>query len=105
MFAVPAPRARDPGLKSARPAVTRCGGGHRGTARSRTKRRGITGVGMVPARRQGRNEMSGMKELVKGTDRYRHYVNGEWVLSTVKEWLEVENPATGDVIAGPADVP
>ncbi|MCB1497705.1 MAG: aldehyde dehydrogenase [Bauldia sp.] len=43
--------------------------------------------------------MSGMKELVKGTDRYRHYVNGEWVLSTVKEWLEVENPATGDVIA------
>ena len=39
--------------------------------------------------------MPAMKELVKGTDRYRHYINGEWELSTVKEWLEVENPATG----------
>jgi lactaldehyde dehydrogenase/glycolaldehyde dehydrogenase len=43
--------------------------------------------------------MSAMKELVKGTHRYRHYINGEWVDSTVKEWIEVENPATGDVIA------
>ena len=40
-----------------------------------------------------------MKELVKGTDRYRHFINGEWVDSTVKEWLEVENPATEEVIA------
>ncbi|MEO8883287.1 MAG: aldehyde dehydrogenase [Devosia sp.] len=43
--------------------------------------------------------MAAMKELVKGTNRYRHYINGEWVDSTVKEWLEVENPATGAVIA------
>ena len=43
--------------------------------------------------------MPAMKELVKGTDRYRHYINGAWVDSTVKEWMEVENPATGEVIA------
>lgn len=43
--------------------------------------------------------MSAMKELVKGTDRYRHYIDGQWVDSTVKEWLEVENPATGAIIA------
>jgi lactaldehyde dehydrogenase/glycolaldehyde dehydrogenase len=40
-----------------------------------------------------------MKELVKGTDRYRHFIGGEWVDSTLKEWIEVENPATGAVIA------
>ena len=43
--------------------------------------------------------MPSMKDLVKGTDRYRHYINGEWVDSTAKEWIEVENPATGAVIA------
>ncbi|WP_198019263.1 aldehyde dehydrogenase [Mesorhizobium sp. LNHC229A00] len=43
--------------------------------------------------------MPAMKELVKGTDRYRHYINGEWVDSTIKEWIEVENPATQAVIA------
>ena len=43
--------------------------------------------------------MAAMKDIVKGTDRYRHYINGEWVDSTVKEWIEVENPATGAVIA------
>lgn len=43
--------------------------------------------------------MTAMKELVKGTDRYRHYINGAWVDSTIKEWLEVENPATGETIA------
>ncbi len=43
--------------------------------------------------------MPAMKQLVKGTDRYRHYINGQWVDSTVKEWIEVENPATGAVIA------
>ena len=43
--------------------------------------------------------MPAMKELVKGTDRYRHFINGEWVDSTVKEWIEVENPATQAVIA------
>lgn len=43
--------------------------------------------------------MASMKEIVKGTDRYRHYINGEWVDSSIKEWVEVENPATGAVIA------
>jgi lactaldehyde dehydrogenase / glycolaldehyde dehydrogenase len=43
--------------------------------------------------------MSAMKELVKGADRYCHFINGGWEPSTVKEWLEVENPATGEIIA------
>lgn len=43
--------------------------------------------------------MPAMKELVKGTDRYRHYIDGEWIDSTVKQWIEVENPATGAIIA------
>ena len=43
--------------------------------------------------------MPAMKELVKGTDRYRHYINGEWIDSTTKQWIEVENPATGATIA------
>lgn len=43
--------------------------------------------------------MSAMKELIKGTDRYRHFINGEWEDSTLREWLEVENPATGRTIA------
>ena len=43
--------------------------------------------------------MPGMKDLVKGTDRYRNFIGGQWVDSTIKEWLEVENPATGQVIA------
>ena len=43
--------------------------------------------------------MASMKEIVKGTDRYRNYINGEWVDSSIKEWIEVENPATGAVIA------
>ena len=43
--------------------------------------------------------MQAMKELVKGSDRYRHFIDGEWVDSTVKEWIEVENPATEEIIA------
>jgi lactaldehyde dehydrogenase/glycolaldehyde dehydrogenase len=43
--------------------------------------------------------MPAMKELVKGTDRYRQFIGGQWVDSTIKEWIEVENPATGAVIA------
>jgi lactaldehyde dehydrogenase/glycolaldehyde dehydrogenase len=43
--------------------------------------------------------MPAMKELVNGVNRYRHFINGQWVDSTVKEWIEVENPATGAVIA------
>ena len=43
--------------------------------------------------------MPAMKDLVKGTDRYRHFIGGDWVDSSAKEWLEVENPATGATIA------
>jgi lactaldehyde dehydrogenase/glycolaldehyde dehydrogenase len=43
--------------------------------------------------------MPAMKELVKGTDRYRQFIGGQWVDSTVREWIDVENPATGAVIA------
>ncbi len=43
--------------------------------------------------------MPGMKDLVKGTDRYRNFIGGQWVESTLKEWIEVENPATGQIIA------
>ncbi len=43
--------------------------------------------------------MLATKELVNGVPRYRHFINGQWVDSTVKEWIEVENPATGQVIA------
>ena len=43
--------------------------------------------------------MPAMKDLVKGTDRYRHFIGGAWVDSTLKEWIEVENPATGETIA------
>ena len=42
--------------------------------------------------------MPGMKDLVKGTDRYRNYIGGQWVESTLKEWIEVENPATEETI-------
>ncbi len=38
--------------------------------------------------------MPAMKELVKGTDRYRHYINGQWVDSTIKEWIDVEKSAS-----------
>src|SRR6185503_15767315 len=43
--------------------------------------------------------MPAMKHLVKGVSRYRHFINGQWVDSTVKEWIDVENPATGAIIA------
>ena len=43
--------------------------------------------------------MPAMKENREGVDRYRHFINGQWVDSTVKEWIEVENPATGEIIA------
>ncbi|MBL8577675.1 MAG: aldehyde dehydrogenase family protein [Mesorhizobium sp.] len=43
--------------------------------------------------------MPAMKELVKGVDRYKHFIGGQWVESTVKEWIDVENPATEQVIA------
>src|SRR5689334_10783011 len=43
--------------------------------------------------------MVAMKDLVNGTPRYRHFINNDWVDSTKKEWIEVENPATGETIA------
>ena len=43
--------------------------------------------------------MAVMKDLVAGIPRYRHFINGQWVDSTGKEFLEVENPATQEIIA------
>lgn len=43
--------------------------------------------------------MPAMKDIVNGVDRYRHFIGGQWVDSTVKEWIPVENPATGAIIA------
>jgi lactaldehyde dehydrogenase/glycolaldehyde dehydrogenase len=43
--------------------------------------------------------MTTMKEKFAGIDRYRHFINGEWTDSTAREWIEVENPATGAIIA------
>jgi lactaldehyde dehydrogenase/glycolaldehyde dehydrogenase len=43
--------------------------------------------------------MPAMKDMVNNVPRYRHFINGQWTDSTVKEWIEVENPATGAVIA------
>ena len=33
--------------------------------------------------------MPAMKEKFAGVDRYRHFINGQWVDSTAKEWIEV----------------
>lgn len=43
--------------------------------------------------------MPAMKDIVNGVSRYRHFINGQWTESTVREWIEVENPATGAIIA------
>ncbi len=43
--------------------------------------------------------MAVMKDLVAGIPRYRHFINGQWADSTGKEFLEVENPATQEIIA------
>lgn len=43
--------------------------------------------------------MPAMKDIVNGVERYRHFINGQWVDSTVKDWIAVENPATGAIIA------
>lgn len=43
--------------------------------------------------------MPAMKDIVNGVSRYRHFINGQWSDSTVKEWMEVESPATGAIIA------
>lgn len=43
--------------------------------------------------------MPAMKEIVAGVPRYRHFINGQWVDSTGKEIIDVENPATQEIIA------
>jgi lactaldehyde dehydrogenase/glycolaldehyde dehydrogenase len=43
--------------------------------------------------------MASMKETFGGIDRYRHFINGDWVASTGKDFIAVENPATEAVIA------
>jgi lactaldehyde dehydrogenase/glycolaldehyde dehydrogenase len=43
--------------------------------------------------------MPAMKDLVNGLPRYRHFIDGQWTDSSAKEWIGVENPATGEVIA------
>jgi lactaldehyde dehydrogenase/glycolaldehyde dehydrogenase len=43
--------------------------------------------------------MPAMKELVAGVPRYRHFINGQWADSTGKESIEVENPATEEIVA------
>ncbi|MGE0119289.1 MAG: aldehyde dehydrogenase [Dongiaceae bacterium] len=43
--------------------------------------------------------MPAMKEIVAGVPRYRHFIGGQWVDSTGKDVIEVENPATQEVIA------
>jgi lactaldehyde dehydrogenase / glycolaldehyde dehydrogenase len=40
-----------------------------------------------------------MKARVAGVDRYCHFINGQWVASTSKEFIRVENPATEEIIA------
>jgi lactaldehyde dehydrogenase/glycolaldehyde dehydrogenase len=43
--------------------------------------------------------MPAMKEQVGGLWRYRQFIGGEWVDSTTRELIEVENPATEEMIA------
>ncbi len=43
--------------------------------------------------------MPAMKEIVAGVPRYRHFIDGQWVDSTGKDIIEVENPATQEIIA------
>jgi len=43
--------------------------------------------------------MPAMKELVAGLPRYRHFIDGQWVDSTGRELIEVENPATQEIVA------
>jgi lactaldehyde dehydrogenase / glycolaldehyde dehydrogenase len=47
----------------------------------------------------GRDGMAAMKAKVSGIDRYRHFINGQWVPSTGKEFICVENPATQEIFA------
>ena len=43
--------------------------------------------------------MASMKEKFSGIDRYRHFIGGQWTGSTGKDFIDVENPATEEIIA------
>ena len=43
--------------------------------------------------------MAVLSEVKKDYGKVRNFVNGEWVDSTTKTWLDVKNPATTDTIA------
>ena len=43
--------------------------------------------------------MPSMKEKFSGIDRYRHFIGGQWTASTGKDFIDVENPATEEIIA------
>jgi lactaldehyde dehydrogenase / glycolaldehyde dehydrogenase len=43
--------------------------------------------------------MPSMKEKFSGIDRYRHFIAGQWTASTGKDFIDVENPATEEIIA------
>ena len=40
-----------------------------------------------------------MGTAVAGSVQLPHFINGDWVESTTREWLDVANPATGEVLA------
>jgi len=43
--------------------------------------------------------MPAMKQLISGINQYCHFIGGEWVSSTSKKLVAVENPATEEIIA------
>ena len=43
--------------------------------------------------------MSAMIQLVNGMSKYRQFIGGEWIDSTSKKFVDVENPATEETIA------
>src|SRR5579862_4338930 len=45
-----------------------------------------------------RKELS-MSTAVATSAQLPHFINGQWVESTASEWLDVPNPATGEVLA------
>ena len=40
-----------------------------------------------------------MSTAVASSVQLPHFINGEWVESAASEWLDVPNPATGEVLA------
>lgn len=43
--------------------------------------------------------MLAMKRLASGINQYRQFIGGEWVNSTGKKFVAVENPATEETVA------